>query len=84
MVDSPCEAGKPTSTAIIGIEYGLTIGSTAIAFYAWQDYVGLGLLTVLDQGSIRVFFFFHDARIGLRPVGGWIQIVLNSFGERRV
>ena len=69
MVDSPCEAGKPTSTAIIGIEYGLTIGSTAIAFYAWQDYVGLGLLTLLGSRVYWSFFFLRDARTGFRLVG---------------
>ncbi|CEG66849.1 hypothetical protein RMATCC62417_03357 [Rhizopus microsporus] len=29
VVDSPMRAGKPTSTIVIGIGYGLTIGSTA-------------------------------------------------------
>ena len=69
MVDFSYKTGKPASTTVIGIEYGLTIGSIAIALYAWRDFVGLGLLTLLGSRVYWSFFFLRDARTGFRLVG---------------
>ncbi|ORE01779.1 hypothetical protein BCV72DRAFT_309727 [Rhizopus microsporus var. microsporus] len=43
--------------SLYGVEYDLTTGSTATAFYIWRGYVGLGLLILLDEESIPLLFF---------------------------
>ena len=79
------QAGNTASTTVIGIEYGLTIGSTAKRSILGVVHVGPNIISSIGfKGSI--LFFFPSTMLeqvsvlwGMDP-----SYMLNSFGERRV